>query len=162
MKTRTISAALAAILILCLAGCAASPIDILGLAVGALEIALPLIGPAAGVDAATVTAVEGYLSATSQAITQAGDILAGTGSDAQKTTAIISAFAGIAAPVVPAKYSALVTAVGQVAQYVAQFLTSLPAATTAGASHALKAADKTKVTSIQARAIAVRAKTAVR
>ena len=71
-------------------------------------------------DPATIASVSGYLAATSQAITQATDIEAGTGTDAQKAVQIAAAFAGIAAPIVPAKYQALANAVQQVAQYIAE------------------------------------------
>jgi hypothetical protein len=153
------AATLAAILILCAAGCGA--LDYLQLAVGAAEIALPLIGPAAGVDQATVTAVSNYLAATSQAITQAIDIENGTGTDAQKATQIVAAFAGIAAPIVPAKYQALANAIQQVAQYIAKYLATLPVPSSATASKttALSSAEKTKASQIRARAQAVWSKT---
>jgi len=159
MKTRTFSAAIAAILILSLAACSTSPLQILDLAVGAAEIALPLALPAAGVDPATTTAVESYLQATSTAIAKASDILAGTGTDAAKSAQIVAAFAGIAAPVVPAKYQALVNAIQRVAQYVAQFIGSLPAPAAAGKMSAsistVSASDAAKLAQIKARAQAL-------
>lgn len=133
-----------------------SALDWLELAVGALEAALPLVAPAAGVDPATIASVNTYLAATSQAIGEASSILAGSGTDAQKATAIVAAFAGIAAPVVPAQYSALVAAVVLVAKYVAQFLAKLPAPTTpASVTHPASTADKAKLQTIQQRAVAV-------
>lgn len=152
MKTkRTLSAAIAAILILSLVGCSTSPIDILDLAIGAVEIALPLVGPAVGIDPTTLASVQAYLSATSAAISQASTILSGTGTDAQKAAAIAQAFAGIAAPIVPAKYGALVTAVADVAKYVAQFLANQGVAVSS-ATHQLTQADQVKVKTIKFRA----------
>ena len=156
MKTRTIFAAIAAILIISLAGCSTSPLQILDLAVGAAEIALPLALPAAGVDPATTTAVESYLAAVSTATSKATDILAGPGTPAAKSAQIVAAFAGIAAPVVPAKYQSLVNAIQQVAQYVAQFIGSLPPPAVAGKMSAravsVSPADAAKLTQIKARA----------
>jgi hypothetical protein len=160
--TKLTKTALAAVLILSLisAGCTASAIDILNLAVGALEIALPLVAPAAGIDPTTASAVESYLAATSAAISQASDILAGPGTDAQKAAAIAQAFAGIAKPLVPAKYTALVNAVQEVAKYVAQFLASTGSTASASASHPLSQGDKEKAVAIKLRAMAVHRATA--
>lgn len=160
MKFQKRSAAIiAASLIFFLGACGA--LDYLQLAVGAAEIALPLIGPSAGVDSATIASVSGYLAATSQAITQATDIEAGTGTDAQKAVQIAAAFAGIAAPIVPAKYQALANAVQQVAQYIAEYLASLPPSSTStvGKTTALSSSQKTKLSQIRTRALAVYAKT---
>jgi hypothetical protein len=161
---RTISAAIAALLILSMIGCTTSPIQILDLAVGAAELVLPLIGSAAHIDPAVQTAVEGYLSAASGAIAQASDILAGPGTDGQKSAAIVAAFAGIAVPIVPAQYQAIANAVQALAQYIAQFLGSLPApmamahtATAKASVHTLSASDQATLTKIKARALAVRA-----
>ncbi len=155
MRHRNATAAIAAILMLSLLGCSTSPIDILNLAVGALEIALPLIGPAAGVDPQTVTAVESYLNATSAAISQASDILAGPGTDGEKAAQIAQAFAGIAKPFVPAKYTALVNAVADVAKYVAQFLASTGSTAGSSATNTLTQAGKEKASAIKLRAMAV-------
>ena len=155
MKYQSFRAAGAAVLILAMAGCSTSPLEYLQLAITAAEIALPLVGPAAGVDPATVTAVDNYLSATSGAITQATDILAGPGTDAQKAAQIIAAFAAIAAPIIPGQYSALATAVEQVAQAIAKFIASLPATSTA--THAPGAADAVKLSAVKARAVKLRA-----
>jgi hypothetical protein len=159
-----LSAALAAILILSMVGCATSPIDLLNLAIGAAEVALPLVGGAAHVDPAVVTAVEGYLSAASQAIGQASDILAGPGTDAQKAVQIAAAFAGIAAPVVPGQYQSIANAVQAVAGYIAKFLASLPAPSAATANamavtaHPISPANRAKLASIKARADALHAR----
>lgn len=155
---RNFCAVVAAILILCLVGCSPSAIDILNLAVGALEIALPLIGPAAGVDPGTIAAVQTYLGATSQAITQASDILAGPGTDAQKAAAIAQAFANIVAPLVPVKYQALAAAVEQVAQYIAQFLAKTASMARSETSHQVSPADTQRLGTIKARAGAVHLK----
>ena len=145
------------ILALCLilSGCSTTAIDILNLAVGALEVALPLIGPAAGIDPGTLAAVSGYLGGVSQAITEASSILAGTGTDAQKAAAIAAAFAGIAKPLVPPQYSALAAAVEQVAQYVAQFLTKAAAGSASPAIHILSSGDAVKVQAVQQRAVKI-------
>lgn len=163
---RTCAASIAAILTLSLIGCGTNPIDILNLAVGALEVALPLIGPAAGVDPAITSAVETYLGSASQAITQASDILSSPGlTDAQKEAAITAAFAGIAAPIVPAKYAALASAIQQVAQYIGKFLATLPAPTAAHAMteaattvHVPGSSDMAKLRGIKARAEGVHSK----
>ena len=159
MKTRTVSAAVAAILIISLAGCSTTPLQILDLAVSAAEIALPLALPAAGVDPATTAAVESYLQATSSAIAKTSDILSGPGTPASKSAQIIAAFAGIAAPVIPAQYQALVNAIQQVAQYVAQFIGSLPPPTVAGKMSAristVSPADTAKLAQIKARALSL-------
>ena len=108
------------------------------------------------VDPATTTAVESYLAAVSTAISKATDILAGPGTPAAKSAQIVAAFAGIAAPVVPAKYQSLVNAIQQVAQYVAQFIGSLPPPAVAGKMSAravsVSPADAAKLTQIKARA----------
>jgi len=155
MKKR-LSAAIAAILILALAGCGASPIQILELAVTSVELALPIIEQTAGVDPATIAAVQNYLGAVSQGITKASDILAGPGTDAEKAAQIVAVFAGIAVPVVPAQYQAIVTAVQQVAQNIAQFIGSLPSpATVSSSTHSVSASEKTKLHSIKIRAQAI-------
>lgn len=157
MKTTLlICAALVVAILLCtLTGCGVSPVTTLELAVGAAEVALPLIP---GVPADVAAAVESYLSATSSAITQASTILAGPGTDAQKAAAITAAFAGIAVPVVPAQYQALATAVAKVAQYVEQFLVASGSAvsTTAGSpTHAVSAKDTGRLSAVKTRAQAV-------
>jgi len=100
----------------------------LELAVDAVEVALPLIGPSAGLPADLEAQIEKYLSATGTAVAQASDILAGSNTDAQKAAAIAAAFAGIAVPIVPARYQGIASAVQRVAVLVANFLVSLPTA----------------------------------
>lgn len=120
-----VAAGLAGVLLL--AGCGTSQvITSLELAIDAVAAALPLIGPAAGLPADLTAQLEGYLGATSTAVSQASDILAGPGTDEQKAAQIVAAFAGIAVPIVPAKYQGIATAIQQVAQMVAKFLATLP------------------------------------
>lgn len=155
------TAGIAALLILSMVGCTTSPLEILNLAVGAAELVLPLIGPAAHIDPAVQASVENYLTATSGAIAQASDILTGPGTTAQKSAAIVAAFAGIAAPIVPPQYQGIANAVQAVAQYVAKFLASLPSpvaasARTTTAPHVLSQSDQAKVAKIKARALALK------
>lgn len=142
------------VLLLALVGCNTSPLAYLDLAVGALEVALPLIGPAAGLPPDVVAQVGSYLAGVSQAATQASDILAGPGTDAQKSAQILAAFAGIAEPIVPVQYQAIVSAVQQVALYVAKFIASIPAASPTAATP-LSASSQAKLKTIRARAVAV-------
>jgi len=102
----------------------------LELAVDAVQVALPLIGPAAGLPADLQGQIQTYLGATSQAIGKASDILSGPGDDAAKAAQITAAFAGIAAPIVPVKYQGIATAVQQVAVLVSKFLAGLPSPST--------------------------------
>ena len=151
--------------LLILAGCSAT--SDLNLVVGALEVAVPLIP---GVPPAIATVAEAYLAATSQAIASATDILAGTGTDAEKAALIAQAFAGIAEPVVPPQYQALVNALSKVAGYVANFLAkeTSPISGQARAAHALTTVgspthiasteERAKLATLKARALAVRAK----
>jgi hypothetical protein len=150
-RYRNVSAFVAILLILAMVGCSTSPIEYLNLAVGALEVVLPLIGPAAGIPPNVISSVESYLGATSDAISKATDILNGPGTSAEKTAQIVAAFAGIAEPIVPVQYQALANAVQQVALYVAKFLASLPPAAGATASQS----DLAKLATIRNRAGAV-------
>jgi hypothetical protein len=131
-----------------------SALDWLELAVGALEYALPLIAPAAGIPPAIVTMVSSYLGGVSQAITEASTILQSTQTPAQKAVAIAAAFAGIVAPLVPSQYSALAAAIAKIVQYVANFLTSTANNATAKTA-TLSTANMTRVQSIRLRAINV-------
>ena len=167
MKTSRRNGALAVLLValLILAGCSAT--SDLNLVVGALEVAVPLIP---GVPPAIATVAEAYLAATSQAIASATDILAGTGTDAEKAALIAQAFAGIAEPVVPPQYQALVNALSKVAEYVAKFLAketspisgtskvSMARSTRGSPTHIASAEEKAKLAALKARALAVRAK----
>ena len=156
-------AALAAILILAVSLTSCGPLNYLQLAVGALEVALPLVGPAAGVDPQTVAAVESYAAAASDFITKAIDIEAGPGTAAQKAAQIAIAGAAVMqqVPNIPAKYQALAAAVAQVAQYIVNYLGTLPPASAhavAGPSVKLSASDLKKGAEIRARAVAVHQK----
>lgn len=142
----------------------------LELAVDAVAVALPLIGPAAGLPADTTVQIQKYLSATSTAIGQASDILAGPGTDAQKSAQIVAAFSGIAVPLVPAQYQGIAQAVQQVAVLVARFLAALPAATTQplavrptgstvavpGKTTALSASDRQRLLAVKQKALSLR------
>jgi hypothetical protein len=132
IRARTLAPlALMLVALISLAGCGSSQvIGNLELAVDAISVALPLIGPAAGLPADTQSQIQRYLGATSAAIAQASDILAGPGDDATKAAQITAAFAGIAVPVVPAKYQGIAQAVQQVATLVARFLATLPSPST--------------------------------
>lgn len=169
--TKRFSGALAALLIFSVLLTSCGTLNYLELAIGAAELALPLIGPSAGIDAGTVMNVEMYLAATSQAITKAVDIQNGTGTPAQKAAQIAAAFAGIAFPIVPAQYQtlpvsqvaayvSLASAVSKVAAYVSQFLGTLPASSAASSPHvAVSTGGSAKLASIRARAQKVYAKT---
>ena len=122
MHTKLLTCFLAAMLLL-LAACSSNQVvTSLELTIDAVSSALPLVGPAAGLPPDIQAAVQTYLGATSEAVGKAAVILDGPGTDAQKAAAITSAFAGIAAPIVPAKYQQIATAVQNVAELVAKFL----------------------------------------
>ena len=157
MTKRSIGITLLLALLLPLAGCGNSPITYLNLAVEALEVAVPLIGPAAGIPPGVVTQVGIYLGGVSQAISQASDILAGPGTDAEKTAQIVAAFAGIAAPIVPAQYQALVSAIQTVAADIAKFIASLPAVpASSSVSTPVSDANRVKLHQIKTRALTVK------
>src|ERR1035437_5372096 len=123
------AAVLVAAAVACTACGTSQVIGNLGLAVDAVSVALPLIGPAAGLPANTQAQIQQYLAATNTAIGQASDILAGPGTDGQKAAQIFASFSGIAVPAVPAKYQGIAQAVQQVSVLVARFLSGLPPAT---------------------------------
>lgn len=161
------------LLFLGLAGCTSSEvITDLQLAVDAVSVALPLIAPAAGLPATLVAAIDTYLGATSQAISQASTILAGADTDAQKAVAIAAAFAGIAAPLVcpdqapgapPCKWAGLAAAIQAVAADVAKFLATEPVAAslakTASPSHVTtwSASQQAQLAAIKAKALGLAA-----
>jgi hypothetical protein len=139
--TRKPSAALAAILILCLVACTTSQvITNLQIALDAVTAALPILASVTGVPAGTVMQVETYVTATNAALGEASTILAGSGTTAEKAAQIAAAFATIAAPVVPAQFDSLAALVATLAGDVAAFLASVPgtpaAATVAHTPHA--------------------------
>ena len=125
--------------IMILTGCStATVITDLELALDAISAALPVLLPLVDVpaDAPVAAAVQTYLTAANSALGQASTILAGTGTDASKAAAILAAFAGIAAPVVPAQYGTLAAQVATVAQDIAAFLAFVPGTGVAGALRA--------------------------
>lgn len=134
MQTK-LRAALAVIVILALVGCSTGTvITNLQTALDAISAVIPILGTITGVPVDDVSAAETYVQAANQALGQASTILAGSGTDASKAAQIAAAFAGIAAPVVPAQYANIVALVQTVAGDVAQFLASVPATSTAAAN----------------------------
>lgn len=121
--------ALALAVLLILTACSSSQVvSNLQIALDAITVALPVLGGLTGVPPATVAAATTYVAQANQALGQASTILAGPGTDAQKSLQIFAAFAGIAKPDIPTQYGALVSIVATVAQEVGKFLESLPAA----------------------------------
>ena len=118
------------ILALCTAGCQTSTvISTLENVVSAAEIAIPVIGAATGLSAATSAKIVSYLQEVNIATAQAATILAGTGTSAQKAAEIAKAFAAIAAGcncVPPGTPQEVVAVVNAVAQAVLQFLSNFP------------------------------------
>jgi hypothetical protein len=121
--------------------------------VDAAEVAVPVIGAATGLPASTMTAIEDYLQAVSQATSQAATILAGTATSAEKTAEIIAAFAKVAAGLaLPAGTTAEVVAVVKaVAQAVVNFLAEFPPAAASEPSFKVTASDRTKLMNLKAR-----------
>jgi hypothetical protein len=130
MHKRHIRAALAAFLILILGGCSSSQIVTnLEIALDAIQAGLPILGGVSGVPAEVVSTAEDYLSAANAALGQASTILAGGGTDAEKTAQILAAFASIAQPAIPAQYGAIAQLVSLVAGDIFKFLAGLPSST---------------------------------
>lgn len=102
------------------------PITTLGLAVDAVGIALPLLGPSAGLPADLQAKIQTALEATRAAIAKTADILSGPGDDASKAARITALFVPISIPFVPAQYQGIAGAVAQVTKYVGEFLATLP------------------------------------
>jgi hypothetical protein len=122
MQTRACIAAVLALTLLTSACSQNEVVTDLELAVNAVEVALPLIGPSVGLPANVSSQIQTYLGLTSQAIGKASDILAGSGTDVQKAAAVAAAFAGIAVPAVPSQYQGIASAVQQVTALVTKFL----------------------------------------
>jgi hypothetical protein len=156
MSNRKAAVVFIALLALLFSACSSNQvISDLQLAIDAVSIALPLVGPTVGLPAALVSQIDTYLSATSQAVSQAADILAGPGNDTSKAAAIAGAFAGIAAPIVPPQYASIANAVQQVAQAVQTFLAAQPAAAANvvyGKTTKLSNGDKADLVGIKAKA----------
>lgn len=120
---------------LALVGCSPSQVlTTLRAVVASAEYAVSIIGPAAGVPAATLEAINRYLVAVGKATAEAADILASAGTAAEKSALIVKAFAGIgmvwAGGGTPAQIVAVVNAV---AQAVANFLRLFPSGANARA-----------------------------
>jgi hypothetical protein len=144
-----IKTAVAVLLVLCLVGCGESTvIQNLQMSLDAIATAFPIIAALTGVPANVTVDVEAYLDATNTALGQASTILAGPGTDAQKTAQIVAAFAAVAKPVVPVQYASLVTLIGVVAADVAQFLASLPPSSATGTT-SLSTANRAKLATSQ-------------
>ena len=143
MTYARVSLATLLILVLALTGCG-SAVNDLQVALDAITTAFPLIAGLTGVPAATTAEVVNYLDAANNALDQASTILAGPGTDAQKTAQIVAAFAAVVAPVVPSQYSALASLVQAIAGDVAKFLAGLPATTSTGTT-TLSQVDRNKL-----------------
>lgn len=90
---------LALILILCLlnVGCSQSEIlTTLTLVVTSAEIAIPVIGAAAGIPPPVIALISTYLQSVAAFTSQASDILAGAGTSAEKAAKILEASTAIA------------------------------------------------------------------
>jgi hypothetical protein len=130
------------IILILLSSCTSSQIvSNLEIALDAISAGLPILATVSSVPADVVTSAETYLTAANSALGQASTILAGGGTDAEKSALIIAAFAGIAAPAIPAQYQAIAQLVSVVAADVAKFLAGLPSAQ--GAANAAKYGDPT-------------------
>jgi type IV pilus biogenesis protein CpaD/CtpE len=154
------------ILALCTAGCQTSTIiSTLENVVSAAEIAIPVIGAATGLSAATSAKIVTYLQEVNIATAQAATILAGTGTSAQKAAEIAKAFAALAngCKCVPAGTpQEVVSVVEAVAQAVLNFLANFPPpapGTIVGSSQKvsvptikISAADRITLANIQSRA----------
>ena len=142
-------------------GCSA--VDYMELAVTALEDALPLIGPAVGIPAPLLGLVETYLSATSQALTQAATIMESSATAAEKAGEITAAFIGIVVPLVPPQYAALAAGIAKIVADVFKFLKSLglpaPASALKGThAAALSTKDRWRIEALAGRARVVHGK----
>jgi hypothetical protein len=157
-----IAAVLILMLVLFLVACQQSTIiATLENVVSAAEIAIPVIGAATGLNPATTTAIVSYLQQVNIATAEAATILAGAGTNAQKTALIIQAFAKLVAGcncVPPGTPQEVVAVVNAVTQAVLQFLTNFPATPTPAPVIKVSSGDRTKLTSIKTRAEANMAK----
>lgn len=151
------------ILALLMAACAPSTVvTALEAVVTAAEVAIPIIGPAAGLPMATTTAIIQYLQLVNQAAAQASTILAGTGTPAQKAADILKAFSNVAAGCncIPAGTpAAIVQVINGVGQAIATFLENFHPVTTPPVTAAAKipnlkvsAKDRDRLKQIQQRA----------
>ena len=93
--------------------------------ISAAEIALPVIGSAAGLSPQTQAQIVSYLHLVDAATIQAADILAGVGTSAEKAAKIIGVFSAIAQGcncIPPGTPQTVVAVVNAVVQAVAKFL----------------------------------------
>lgn len=134
--------------LLLLFGCSTNQvITSLQAALDAIALGLPVLAAAdPKIPAADVALALTYDTQANQALGQSASILAGPGTDAQKSVEVFALFAAIVKPDIPSQYSALVDIVATVAGDVAQFLATLPAASAATAKTA-RAARTTKLSS---------------
>lgn len=155
------------ILALVTVGCQTSTvISTLEGVVAAAEIAIPVIGAATGLSAATSAKIVTYLQEVNIATAQASTILAGAGTSAQKAAEIAKAFSAVAmgCQCVPAGTpQEVVSVVNAVAQAVLQFLTNFPATVPGAASVKwpslkLGAADRIALANIRSRSLQNEAK----
>lgn len=152
--------ALLLIVVLFLTACQTSTIvAALDAVVAAAEIALPLAGAAAGLPPQVSAAIGQYLRLVNLAADQATLILAGPGTAAEKSAAVVAAFSELAAGCgcLPAGTPQLVvSAIGAVARAIARFLAQLatPAGFTAANAPVIKVsrADRSALAKIRARA----------
>lgn len=152
--------------ILFLTACTPSTlISTLEAVVSAAEIALPVIGAAAGLPPQVSVGIVQYLQTVDGAIVQASTILAGPGTSAQKSAQIVQAFASIAAGcncIPPGTPSVIVNVVNAVAQAVGRFLANFPQRTANESSRAPSAplpeikvgrSDRAALSKIRSRAV---------
>ncbi len=142
------------------AGCSSSTvIGDLDLVVTGVEAVFPTIAGIAGLPPAVVSQVSMYLAAVSSASAQASDILAGSGTTAQKAAQIVALFANIAAPLLPAGtpqviISAINSVVQAVVKFLANFQGSKVTASRAQTSAPVSDSDAAKLRTIKTRALA--------
>ena len=165
---KTLFLVLLLIFCLLLSSCSSSQIvATLEAVVSAAEIAIPVIGSAAGLSPQTQTMIVTYLQAVNRATGQASTILSGPGTSAEKAVAIASLFAGVAKGLnlPPGTPTQIINVIQGVANAVMAFLQNFPQ------SNALKAAapvsmkvsrsDKAKLQSLLSRSNASLKKLAV-
>lgn len=137
MTRRQCLGAVLAPLPLSLVGCSPSQVlTTLRAVVASAEYAVSIVGPAAGVPAATLEAINRYLVAVGKATAEAADILAGTGTAAEKSALIVKVFAGVVAGCncIPAGTpSQIVGVINAVVLAVANFLRLFPSGANARA-----------------------------
>jgi hypothetical protein len=120
------SIAILLVLALLMSACGTSQVlSTLEAVVAAAEVALPIVGAAAGVPPPVIAAIQVYLRAVSQASAQAAVILAGPGTAAAKAAQITQAFSAIAAGcncIPPGTPTQVVSVIDAIARAVINFL----------------------------------------